>query len=215
MGTNFNTLDAVMMPEFSMHFLEPTESYTAEETYDDNEIWVEDDYPQENNENLTEHTTAKPIERPSKVYENTTIPQTTLPPKSEAATTKGSQNKATTKAETYVVNNDSYYTETAIAKQHQQNNFQNYSQYNEYAVNVAPDVVVTYEVNGMPEVSEEYATIEAYTVYGGAEDTYTTGEYKDNSSSFFGGKISKDKTFFFFFNFCGSYIHFFINLHRI
>ena len=105
---------------------------------------------------------------------------------SEAATTKGSQNKATTKAETYAVNNDGYYTETATAKQHQQNNYQNYSQYNEYAVNVAPDVVVTYEANGMPEVSEEYATIEAYAVYGGAEDTYTTGEYKDNSSSFFG-----------------------------
>ena len=186
MGTNFNTLDAVMMPEFSMHFLETTESYTAEETYDDNEIWDEDDYSQENNEYPTEHTTAKPIERPSKVYENTTIPQTTLPPKSEAATTKGRQNKATTKAETYVVNNDGYYTETATAKQHQQNNFQNYSQYNEYAVNVAPDVVVTYEANGMPEVSEEYATIEAYAVYGGAEDTYTTGEYKDNSTSFFG-----------------------------
>ncbi len=30
MGTNFNTLDAVMMPEFSMHFLETTESYNAQ-----------------------------------------------------------------------------------------------------------------------------------------------------------------------------------------
>ena len=39
MGTNFNTLDAVMMPEFSMHFLETTESHISEEIYDDNEIW--------------------------------------------------------------------------------------------------------------------------------------------------------------------------------
>ncbi len=188
MKTDFNTLD-VVMPDITMYIpWEDTESYTTEPAYDDYIDWDDEPSDKEYTEYYTEtheaESTIRPNQRPTEVYKDDTHSATTLPPMSEPATTKGSQNKATTKAENQVVYTDGDYAEKSTTEK--QNEYQNYSEHGAYIVTGVPETFVIYETNEIQGANEEYATNEAYAVYDGSNDTYTTGEYTDNSASFFG-----------------------------